>query len=82
MNYQIPISSSLPADCGVFSSSTSNSRPNQLWSDESKFKKSWIVFSSDDVLGSGSRRQSTIAFDSSSIAEMQEVDEYFKSYAM
>jgi hypothetical protein len=74
-------SASLPLEYAVFSTPVNSPLPKHLWSDDSKFKKSWIVFSSDDVVGSNSRRQSTIAFDSTSIAEMQEADDYFKSYA-
>ncbi|KAG5678028.1 hypothetical protein PVAND_007735 [Polypedilum vanderplanki] len=75
INFKFPTSSSLPNSSTLYSP-----RPNHLWSDESKYKKSWIVFSSDDVLSSDCRQQATIDFDQKSIVHMQEVDNYFQSY--
>lgn len=57
-------------------------QPRHLWSDDSKFKKSWILFNSDDYASKLLQHNINIeTFDSIDIAQMQEVDDYFKSYA-
>lgn len=60
------------------------SEPKHLWSEDSKFKRSWIRFNSEDystVKLPNSTAININSFDSIDIAQMQEVDEYFRSYA-
>lgn len=55
--------------------------PKHLWSNESKFKKSWIVFNSED---NSLDNRNTLKSPRPSIDTMQarEVDDYFKAYAI
>lgn len=53
--------------------------PKHLWSNESKYKKSWIVFNSDDISLDLSNMQRT-SRPSIDTMQAQEVDDYFKAY--
>jgi hypothetical protein len=55
--------------------------PKHLWSNESKYKKSWILFNSDDINLDIENMQRT-SRPSIDTVQAKEVDEYFKAYAI